>query len=483
MTYSAQHRPRHRDSWWRILVVSLFAAVALGLVVYTAAYADRVLPGRSIGGTSIAGMTREQVEQFVDQRIRTAKITVRVNGNDMTLPFADAGIIIDPAAVAASAMNGSGNILASVASLTALVRSDNITVPASIDDSLFSAVAARADTLTGSAPVGARVVLSEDESTHVAVAGRDGMAVDRQALRSGFMSAATALSDYSIELSASPSSPEVTTEEAERAATQADDLVREEIALVGPTETFTADTATKAGWVNFDETDGSLTPTINEEQVRSWVDSTVARVNRDPINGINNVDSRGSVLQLARPAKEGRSVTNADALTHGILDALRSRTAYSGTIEWDPIEASMEDRVVPSGPERFAYRAKAGEKWVEVNLTDSTLTAYRGQEVVHGPILINHGGVGHETVTGTYRVYLKLTTQDMGCTPDWPYCERNVPWVAYWHKDYALHGAPWVKEFGIGTDESSHGCINIPVEDAHWIHDFVDIGTVVVSHY
>ena len=182
MTYSAQHRPRHRDSWWRILVVSLFAAVALGLVVYTAAYADRVLPGRSIGGTSIAGMTREQVEQFVDQRIRTAKITVRVNGNDMTLPFADAGIIIDPAAVAASAMNGSGNILASVASLTALVRSDNITVPASIDDSLFSAVAARADTLTGSAPVGARVVLSEDESTHVAVAGRDGMAVDRQAL-------------------------------------------------------------------------------------------------------------------------------------------------------------------------------------------------------------------------------------------------------------------------------------------------------------
>ena len=128
------------------------------------------------------------------------------------------------------------------------------------------------------------------------------------------------------------------------------------------------------------------------------------------------------------------------------------------------------------------YRAAEGEKWVDVNLTDSTLTAYEGYTQVHGPILINHGGVGHETVTGTYHVYLKRAKQDMGCTPEWPYCERDVPWIAYWYKDYALHGAPWVKEFGIGTDESSHGCINIPVEDAHWIHDWVQIGTTVVIY-
>ena len=130
---------------------------------------------------------------------------------------------------------------------------------------------------------------------------------------------------------------------------------------------------------------------------------------------------------------------------------------------------STESRVVPNGPERFAYQAKAGEKWIDVNLTDSTLTAYEGQKVVYGPILINHGGVGHETITGTYKIYLRYQAQDMGCTPEWPYCERGVPWVSYWHSSYALHGAPWVKEFGIGTDESSHGCINIPVPDAQAI--------------
>ena len=155
----------------------------------------------------------------------------------------------------------------------------------------------------------------------------------------------------------------------------------------------------------------------------------------------------------------------------------------SGSLEVEEDPASTEQRVVPDGPERFAYQAAPDEKWVDVNLTDSTLTAYEGTTQVHGPILINHGGVGHETITGTYRVYLKREKQDMGCTPDWPYCEKDVPWIAYWHKDYALHGAPWVNEFGIGTDESSHGCVNIPVEDAHWIYDWVAVGTTVVTHY
>ena len=194
------------------------------------------------------------------------------------------------------------------------------------------------------------------------------------------------------------------------------------------------------------------------------------------------VDAAGNVLEPARPPKPGRAVTNRDAETDAIVAAMRSHRAHAGRLVAQEVPAPTERRVVPAGPERFAYRAAEGEKWVDVNLTDSTLTAYEGQKVVYGPILINHGGVGHETVTGTYHVYLKRAEQDMGCTPEWPYCERDVPWIAYWYKDYALHGAPWVKEFGIGTDESSHGCINIPVEDAHWIHDWVQIGTTVVTH-
>jgi len=229
--------------------------------------------------------------------------------------------------------------------------------------------------------------------------------------------------------------------------------------------------------------EGRIVPTVSQERVRAWVTSLSTPEERTPVNVINDVDSAGTVLQLARPGKAGRRAGNIEPATTALVQGLGQGRSVSQQISWDEVPHSSENRVVPNGPERFAYQAKAGEKWVDVNLTDSTLTAYEGQKVVYGPILINHGGVGHETVTGTYKIYLRYQAQDMGCTPEWPYCERGVPWVSYWHDSYALHGAPWVKEFGIGTDESSHGCINIPVPDAQAIWQWSEIGTTVVTHY
>ena len=229
--------------------------------------------------------------------------------------------------------------------------------------------------------------------------------------------------------------------------------------------------------------EGRIVPTVSQERVRSWVTSLSTPEERTPVNAINDVDSAGTVLQLARPGKAGRKAGNIEPATTALVQGLGQGRSVSQQISWNEVPHSSENRVVPNGPERFAYQAKAGEKWVDVNLTDSTPTAYEGQKVVYGPILINHGGVGHETVTGTYKIYLRYQAQDMGCTPEWPYCERGVPWVSYWHDSYALHGAPWVKEFGIGTDESSHGCINIPVPDAQAIWQWSEIGTTVVTHY
>ncbi|WP_308504268.1 L,D-transpeptidase [Actinomyces oris] len=229
--------------------------------------------------------------------------------------------------------------------------------------------------------------------------------------------------------------------------------------------------------------EGRIVPTVSQERIRSWVTSLSTPEERTPVKAINDVDSAGTVLQLARPGKAGRKAGNIEPATTALVQGLGQGRSVSQQISWNEVPHSTENRVVPNGPERFAYQAKAGEKWVDVNLTDSTLTAYEGQKVVYGPILINHGGVGHETVTGTYKIYLRYQAQDMGCTPEWPYCERGVPWVSYWHDSYALHGAPWVKEFGIGTDESSHGCINIPVPDAQAIWQWSEIGTTVVTHY
>ncbi|MCF2710625.1 L,D-transpeptidase family protein [Schaalia hyovaginalis] len=485
MTAVPLHSASPRSSRWRwwALGLCLLASCASAIAVVTLTCTGRVLPGRAVAGHELSGMTREEVVEFADARLRSATVTLVVDGEELRAPLAQTGVVVDPQALADAALKGSGDPIASVLSLVSLGRAQEVVVPTSIDQSAFLSFAAKADALTGRAPVPASVGLSEDGTRHVAIGGSPGQGVDRDALRERLVSAVSRLESSSISLPSSPLEARPTITQAQEAAQRADEIAATPISLTGPNETFTPEESEKAKWVKVEEKEGRLVPSVDREAVTAWVDSIVSQVDRPAINGINAVDPQGVLLRLARPGKEGRAVKNAQALREGILNALDAHSEYSGTIEWDPIAAGMEERVTPAGLAGLAYRPSPGEKWVEVNLTDSTLTVFRGQEVAYGPILINHGGVGHETVTGTYRVYLKFKAQDMGCTPEWPYCERAVPWVAYWHQSYALHGAPWVKEFGIGTDESSHGCINIPVEDAHWIHDFVEIGTVVVTHY
>jgi len=55
----------------------------------------------------------------------------------------------------------------------------------------------------------------------------------------------------------------------------------------------------------------------------------------------------------------------------------------------------------------------------------------------------------------------------------------DVPWVTYFYRGYALHGAPWRSSFGYS---GSHGCVNLPVSVAKQVYDFAPLGTPVVVH-
>ena len=49
---------------------------------------------------------------------------------------------------------------------------------------------------------------------------------------------------------------------------------------------------------------------------------------------------------------------------------------------------------------------------------------------------------------------------------DGEYDIAEVPWVMYYFKNYALHGAYWHNDFGTTR---SHGCTNISPADAKWL--------------
>jgi lipoprotein-anchoring transpeptidase ErfK/SrfK len=77
------------------------------------------------------------------------------------------------------------------------------------------------------------------------------------------------------------------------------------------------------------------------------------------------------------------------------------------------------------------------------------------------------------TVRGTYMIHTKHVSATMDGEEDVAdsYSLRDVPFVQYFHKGYALHAAYWHDQFG---KVRSHGCINLAPIDAAWLFEWTD---------
>ena len=127
----------------------------------------------------------------------------------------------------------------------------------------------------------------------------------------------------------------------------------------------------------------------------------------------------------------------------------------------------------------FPSFATGERKWVDVALRSQTLVAYSGRHAVYATLVsAGRGGLGDPaevpaTVRGTFMIVAKHVSSTMDGEDDVSdsYSLRDVPFVQYFHKGYALHGAYWHDDFG---KERSHGCINLSPRDSAWLFEWTD---------
>ena len=219
--------------------------------------------------------------------------------------------------------------------------------------------------------------------------------------------------------------------------------------------------------------------------MREWVDLQAAEADVDAVTGVRKVNRAGTVLGVSTAAVDGWTVNNAQAVTDALTASMNNHQAYSGEFTFDQTKAEWSDKIIADGAENLVYAAAPGEKWVDLNLGNNTVTAYEGGQVVFGPTGIVPGKPGMETPTGTYSVYLKYDVQTMRGTnlDGTPYVAPGVQWVSYFTGSIAFHAAPWQPSFGWSGPGGSHGCVNMSTSDAKFIYDWAGIGTTVVSHY
>jgi len=121
------------------------------------------------------------------------------------------------------------------------------------------------------------------------------------------------------------------------------------------------------------------------------------------------------------------------------------------------------------------------EKRIIVNLSEQKLIAFEGEQVFMETD-ISTGLAGTLTPRGAFLVFYRTPSRYMqGPIPgisDDEYDLPGVPWNLYFTEQGAvIHGAYWHDNFGMNW---SHGCVNLPPEQAKKLYKWTPLGTEVL---
>jgi hypothetical protein len=110
------------------------------------------------------------------------------------------------------------------------------------------------------------------------------------------------------------------------------------------------------------------------------------------------------------------------------------------------------------------------EKLIHVDLPSQLVTAFEGDTMVFSS-RCSSGSKGTYTPTGEFSTYHKgpsvhMDNQDEDVENH--YDLPGVPWTSYFTSEaHAFHGTYWHNDYG---RPRSHGCVNLPPENAKWIY-------------
>ena len=162
---------------WAIGAASaLVLLVVCAIIVYAANYSGRVLPGTTVAGISVEGMSRDQVISAVTARADAAKVSLTVEGKTTTVSLNEAGISVDAEATANEAMKDSTSLPSFIGALFSRRALEPVTTVS--EDSIKKLTATVNSTLT-SEMKDAQVIIAPDEESFTVTPAQNGNGIAR----------------------------------------------------------------------------------------------------------------------------------------------------------------------------------------------------------------------------------------------------------------------------------------------------------------
>ncbi len=207
-------------------------------------------------------------------------------------------------------------------------------------------------------------------------------------------------------------------------------------------------------------------PVLDTEQVRRFVKRRAAENDTYGKNG-NFTTAHNVKLSLYRASYGWK--TDIDAETQELVELIQ--------------QGSITNREpVYSVTGRVKGTDDIGDSYVEIDLTHQHLYLYiDGQNVLETDFVSGNMSAGNATPQGIFGLTYKKTDAVLrGADYETP--------VNYWmpfYGNYGMHDATWRRVFGgnIYLTGGSHGCVNLPLNKAAVIYEYISKGFPIICYY
>ena len=238
---------------------------------------------------------------------------------------------------------------------------------------------------------------------------------------------------------------------------------------------------------------GTKNVPISAETISSWLAKTIDKKTGVAYIHVNQVAIANSLKQTTEPfayaPRDQITVTHEDGTSRVLITgrdgtSLTDTSKLSKQIASSLLAAKGMQLNVPLQTIPFHSLTPANfDKFIEVDVTTKRMFMYHGGQLER-TFLISAGAPETPTPLGQYKIYSKLTRQDMrGFNANGTkYFQPNVQWINYFSRDVAIHGNYWRPTSWFGNINSSHGCVSLPNDQARWVYEWAPIGTTVVTH-
>lgn len=123
-----------------------------------------------------------------------------------------------------------------------------------------------------------------------------------------------------------------------------------------------------------------------------------------------------------------------------------------------------------------------GDSYIEVDLSAQKVWLYQnGNLLLESDCVSGAMGTDAQTPSGVYSIYYMQSPAVLNGPG---YSSPVTYWMAF-YRGFGLHDATWRTEFGgeIFRTDGSHGCVNLPLENAEIVYNAAEIGYPVVLYY